>query len=310
MIGWGIIGVGAVTELKAAPAIFRADDSDVVHVMRRDAAKAEDFAQRHGVGRWSSDAQAVLDDPDVTAVYIATPTSSHAPLALRALEAGKHVLVEKPFAMNAAEGRAVVEAAEAAGLHCWVAFYRRTLPRFKAMKQMIGDGAIGRPLSVQMTWRKPSNFTGWRWDPAINTGGEFFETACHTFDALDWLLGPARDAAGDATPDYSVVNATLRFGDVPASGSWTFGSPAWFDQTTIVGSEATLSFETLAPSPIKLVTADGEREVPVGDPPNVHGPMVVAILDELRGGDPAPSTGATALRTTAAMEDVLTHARA
>ena len=78
--------------------------------------KAEDFAQRHGVGRWSSDAQAVLDDPDVTAVYIATPTSSHAPLALRALEAGKHVLVEKPFAMNAAEGRAVVEAAEAADI--------------------------------------------------------------------------------------------------------------------------------------------------------------------------------------------------
>jgi len=116
MIGWGMIGVGDVTEVKSAPAIFRAEDSDVVHVMRRDAERARDFAERHGVGRWSTDAQAVIDDPDVTAVYVATPTATHAQYAIAAARAGRHVLVEKPMAMSAAEAGRMVEAADAAGV--------------------------------------------------------------------------------------------------------------------------------------------------------------------------------------------------
>jgi len=109
MIGWGMIGVGDVTEVKSAPAIFRAVDSDVVHVMRRDAERARDFAERHGVARWSADAQAVIDDPEVTAVYVATPTATHAQYAIAAARAGKHVLVEKPMAMSAGEAGRMVE---------------------------------------------------------------------------------------------------------------------------------------------------------------------------------------------------------
>lgn len=303
MTGWGIIGVGDVTEVKAAPSVFRADDSDVVHVMRRDGARAEDFAARHGVRRWSTDARAVIEDPDVTAVYIATPTAHHAEYVMAAAEAGKHVLVEKPMAMSAQEGRAMVEAADAHGVRLWVAYYRRALPRFAQVRALLAE--VGQPLTVHTTWRKPTLVDGWRWDPALNRGGEFFETACHALDILHWLLGPSSDAAGATSGGDHAVAATWRFGDVLATGSWAFGSPDALDETVVAGTRGVLSFATFAPSPIRLVTADGSRSVEVSDPPHVHGPLVATILDELRGVAECPSTGRTALQTAELSDAIL-----
>ena len=305
MIGWGMIGVGDVTEVKSAPAIFRAEDSDVVHVMRRDAGRARDFADRHGVARWSSDAQAVIGDPEVTAVYVATPTATHAQYAIAAAQAGKHVLVEKPMAMSAAEGRRMVEAADAAGVRLWVAYYRRALPRFVKIRQLLEAGVIGRPLSVHTTWRKPTDFTGWRWDPERNRGGEFYETACHTLDVLDLLLGPATDVAGVATRDGHAVSASYRFSDVVGSGSWAFGTPDVLDETVVTGTGGILSFASFAPTPIRLVTAHATEVFAVADPEHVHGPLVATILDELRGVGTCPSTGRTALRTSQLMDAIL-----
>lgn len=305
MIGWGMIGVGDVTEVKSAPAIFRAEDSHVVHVMRRDPDRARDFAERHGVARWSTDAQAVIDDPDVTAVYVATPTSTHAQYAIAAARAGKHVLVEKPMAMSAGEGHQMVDAAEAAGVRLWVAFYRRAMPRFLKVRELLETGAIGRPLSVHTVWRKPTDFTGWRWDPERNHGGEFYETACHTLDLLDFLLGPATDAAGTATGDGHAVSATYRFSEVIGSGSWTFGTSDTVEETFLAGSEGTLSFASFSPTPIRLATGQGERAYDVGYPAHVHGPLVATILDELRGIGKCDSTGESALRTNTLMDAIL-----
>jgi predicted dehydrogenase len=305
MIGWGIIGVGDVTEVKAAPAIFRAEDSDVVYVMRRDPQLARDFAERHGVARWSTDAQAVIDDPEVTAVYVATPTSSHAEYAIAAARAGKHVLVEKPMAMSTEECVRMVEAADAAGVRLWVAYYRRALPRFMKIRELLAAGAIGDPLSVQTSWRKPTDFTGWRWDPERNRDGEFYETACHTLDALDLLLGPATDAAGVATDDRHAVSASYRFSDVMGSGTFTFGTPDAVEETILAGTKGTLTFSSFTPTPIRVVTADGSTLYEVGDPPHVHGPLVATILDELRGLRACLSTGDSALRTSRLMEAIL-----
>jgi len=305
MIGWGIIGVGDVTEVKSAPAIFRTEDSDVVHVMRRDAERARDFAERHGVARWSTDAQDVIDDPEVTAVYVATPTASHAEYAIAAARAGKHVLVEKPMAMSTAEADRMVEAADAAGVRLWVAYYRRALPRFVKIRQLLEEGAIGRPLSVQTTWRKPTDFTGWRWDPERNRGGEFYETACHTLDVLDLLLGPATDVAGMVTRDRHDVSACYRFSDVVGSGTWTFGTPDALEETVLAGTAGTLSFASFTPTPIRLVTADAAVAYEVADPQHVHGPLVATILDELRGVGTCPSTGRSALRTSRMMDSIL-----
>ncbi len=305
MIGWGVIGVGDVTEVKSAPEIFRAADSEVVHVMRRDADRARDFAARHGIARWSTDAQAVIDDPEVTAVYIATPTATHAEYAIAAARAGKHVLVEKPMAMSSAEGRAMVEAADTAGVRLWVAYYRRTLPRFVKVRELLEAGTLGRLLSVQTTWRKPTDFTGWRWDPQVNRGGEFYETACHTFDVLDHLLGPASAPAGVVAGDGHAVAATYRFGDVVGSGTFSFGTPDAVEATVLTGERGTCTFASFSPTPIRVVTSEGLETYEVGDPAHVHGPLVATILDELRGHGTCPSTGRTALRTSELMDAIL-----
>jgi predicted dehydrogenase len=305
MIGWGIIGVGDVTEVKSAPVVFRADDSDVVHVMRRNANKSRDFADRHGIGRWSTDAQSVIDDPDVTAVYVATPTDSHAQYAIAAAQAGKHVLVEKPIAMSAAEGRRILDAARDAGVRVWVAYYRRAMPRFVKLGELLQAGTIGEVLSVHTTWRKPNDFTGWRWDPARNRGGEFYETACHTLDLLDHLLGPASDVAGVASDDLHAVTASYRFGEVVGSGTWTFGTPDDVEETVLTGTAGTLTFSSFSPTPIRLVTATGTTVYDLGYPEHVHGPLLATILDELRGKGTCPSTGESALRTAVLMDTVL-----
>jgi predicted dehydrogenase len=305
MIGWGVIGVGNVTEVKAAPVVFRSADSDVVHVMRRDADRARDFAQRHGVDRWSTDAQSLIHDPNVTAVYIATPTDTHHQYAIAAARAGKHVLVEKPMALSATEARRMVEAADANSVHLWVAYYRRALPRFGKIRDLLDAGALGRVLSVHTTWRKPTDFTNWRWNPQHNRGGEFYETACHTLDALDWLLGPATDAAGVTSPDTHAVSASYRFTDVTGSGSWTFGTPDSVEETVLVGTRGVLTFASFAPTPIRITTEAGVETHEIPDPPHVHGPLVATILDELHGTGTCPSTGHTALRTAEVMDAIL-----
>lgn len=273
--------------------------------MRRDGARARDYATRHDVPRWSTSAEAVIDDESVDVVYVATPTSSHAEYAIAAARAGKHVLVEKPMAMNADQAQAMVQAADEAGVRLWVAYYRRTLPRFGLIRRLLDDGSVGDVLTVATTWRKPRVSQGWRWDPELNRAGEFFEAACHTVDALDHLLGPVHSGAGHHDRDHQAVAAVYRFGEVPGTGTFSFGAADYVEETVISGSKGSLRFSSFSPTPVRLETEHGVSEHPVQDPPHVHGPLVASILGELRGEGMCPSTGATALRTAQVMDEVL-----
>ncbi|MET0503849.1 MAG: Gfo/Idh/MocA family oxidoreductase, partial [Luteibacter sp.] len=144
-VRWGIVGCGAVTEVKSGPAFSKVADSSLVAVMRRDGGKARDYAQRHGVPRWYDEAAALIADPEVDAVYVATPPSSHREIALMAIAAGKPVYVEKPMAIDHNECAAIVEAGRAAGVPVFVAYYRRMLPRFRRIARLLEEGAIGTP---------------------------------------------------------------------------------------------------------------------------------------------------------------------
>ena len=143
MTRWGIIGCGDVTEVKSGPGFQKADGSGLVAVMRRDLAKAQDYARRHGVPRAYDRADALIDDPEVDAVYIATPPSSHCELTLAVAAAGKPCLVEKPMATNHRECLRMIEACAARGVPLWVAYYRRALPRFVLVRDLLAAGAIG-----------------------------------------------------------------------------------------------------------------------------------------------------------------------
>lgn len=156
VIRWGIIGCGDVCEVKSGPAFQKADGSALVAVMRRDGAKAADFARRHGVPRWYDDAAALVADPEVDAVYVATPPSTHAQHTLLAARAGKPVYVEKPMAPTRAACDEMRAACAAAGVPLFVAYYRRALPRFVKVRELLAAGAVGAVRAVSVThWQRP-----------------------------------------------------------------------------------------------------------------------------------------------------------
>ena len=200
-IRWGIIGCGNVTEVKSGPGFQKADNSDLVAVMRRTGALARDYARRHGVAKWYDEAGALINDPDVEAIYIATPPDTHKEYTLQSARAGKPVYVEKPMALNFAECQEMIAACQAAGVPLFVAYYRRALARFLKIKELLEAEAIGQIRFISMTLYQPlrpdeldPNNLPWRVRPEIAGGGRFVDLAAHTLDFLDFVVGPIRSA--------------------------------------------------------------------------------------------------------------------
>lgn len=317
-INWGIIGCGDVTEVKSGPAFNKIDHSALVAVMRRDAAKAADYARRHHVPAWYSDADALINDPNVNAIYVATPPSSHADYAIRAMRAGKPVYVEKPMALNFAECNAINRVSRETGVPLFVAYYRRAMPYFLKVKDLVESGAIGqlRAVSVQVHWLPPSAHAdarqpGWRLSPAVSGGGYFHDLAAHQFDFLEYALGPIDAATGmtrnqaglyDAD-DMVVANFSFASG-VLGTGSWCFTvNPAQrSEQTQLIGSAGTITFSFFGGTIIRLETAAGTEVITVPHPEHVQQPLIAQIVAELRGEGYSASTGETGARASQIMD--------
>jgi 1,5-anhydro-D-fructose reductase (1,5-anhydro-D-mannitol-forming) len=316
-VRWGIVGCGEVTEVKSGPGFQKARGSALVAVMRRDAAKAEDYARRHGVPRWYSDAEALVRDPDVDAVYVATPPSTHCHYALLAASAGKPVYVEKPMALDHGECHAMIEACATAGVPLFTAYYRRALPRFARIKALLDAGAIGtvRVVSISMyrAFVPPAGPLPWRIDPAISGGGLFVDLASHQLDLLDYFLGPIADAAGTAANQAGLYEAedvvTATFGwasGVRGTGLWSFSASGDVDRTEIVGSRGRILFATFGDAPVILETETGIEALELPSPAHVQQPLIQTIVDELLTGQPAcPSTAQSAARTTRIIDILL-----
>jgi predicted dehydrogenase len=318
-IRWGMIGCGGVAEVKSGPAFQKARDSSLVAVMRRNGARAKDYAERHGVAKWYDDAEALLSDPEVDAIYIATPPDSHRDYTLRAARAGKPVYVEKPMARHFAECREMIGACEQAGVPLFVAYYRRALPRFLKIKELIQDGAIGDIRFVSIDFYQPlapedldPDNLPWRVIPEIAGGGRFVDLASHMLDFLDYALGPIRDAEGRASNQAGryraedIVSATFVFeSGVQGVGTWCFSAFDERDATEIVGSKGKIEYSTFDTQPIVLTTAAGRSEFPIGNPPHIQQPMIQCVVDTLNGAGTSPSTGVTAARTSWVMERML-----
>lgn len=313
-IRWGIIGCGDVTEVKSGPAFNKVPHSNLVAVMRRDAAKAADYARRHGVPAWYSDADALIHDPNVNAIYVATPPDSHADYAIRAMRAGKPVYVEKPMALNAAECEAMNQVSRETGVPLFVAFYRRALPYFLKVKELIDNCVIGdiRHVSVQLNWQPADRELGrapqanWRVTPQISGGGLFHDLASHQFDLLEFLLGPigsasgiSRNQAGLYEADDLVV-ATFAFASgVLGTGSWCFtvNPEQRMEQTQLIGSRGKLTFSFFENFVITVDTEAGSEILHVPFPDHVQQPLIELIVQDLRGEGKSPSTGETGARS-------------
>ncbi len=314
-VRWGIIGCGNVTEVKSGPALQKVPGSELVAVMRRDALKAADYAKRHNVAKWYSDAQALVNDPAVNAVYVATPPSTHELYTIMAARAGKPVYVEKPMGRDTAECARMIDACNQAGVPLFVAYYRRCLPRFVEVKRLIDSGAIGTVRTVAVNlWRPTGAGTaGWRVDPETAGGGLFVDLAAHTLDLLDHLLGPITDAHGTAVnaagaykAEDSVVGHFRFTNGALGTGSWCFAAGLSRDTVDIVGSAGSIRFASFDESPITLTTPTGEEHFTIPHPPHVQQPLIETVVANLLGRlATCPSTGQSAMRTNAVMDNLL-----
>ena len=316
-INWGIIGCGDVTELKSGPAFNKVANSRLLAVTRRDLAKAKDYAARHQVEKVHQDATALINDPDIDAVYIATPPSSHCEYALQVAEAGKPCCVEKPMAMNYAECQAMNAAFEQAGLPLFVAYYRRFLPRFLQVKTWLDAGLIGKPLHAE--WRcfspaadRDTAADNWRVQPNIAGGGYFVDLASHGLDLLQFFLGNIQRVAGFAQHQkqrYAAEDAVVACFDFAsgATGScaWNFNSYRNADQVTIVGDQGCIEFAVFAEAPVSLDSAQQRETKTISHPENVQLYHIEQMVQHLRGTSTHQSLGASAASTSHIMDKIL-----
>jgi 1,5-anhydro-D-fructose reductase (1,5-anhydro-D-mannitol-forming) len=312
-VRWGMIGCGDVAEVKSGPALQRAEGSSLVAVMRRDTSKAEDYARRHDVRTVHRTADALVADPEVDAVYVATPPSSHLELARLAADAGKPCLVEKPMAATHAECLLMVDAFERRGVALFVAYYRRAFPIFLEARRLLRAGRIGNPTSVHI-FQYDELLRGeraqiWRVDPAVAGAGLFYDLASHGFDLLEFLLGPIAEVRGVAVNTggtYSVedaVTSCFRFETgATGTGVWNFNADRKADGIVVNGTEGELHLPVFSHAPLVIRARDTEEVVPFEKPPHVHQPLVQAIVDELRGRGRCESTGRTGARASWLME--------
>ena len=312
-VRWGIIGCGDVTEVKSGPGFQKAAGSALVAVMRRNGALAADYAKRHGVPRSYDNAAALIADPEVDAVYVATPPDSHASYALQVAAAGKPAYNEKPMARNTAECDRMVEAFARAGLPLFVAYYRRRLPRFLEVQKLLAAGAIGKVTGVRYQGSGPKHRdpAGWRLDAAQAGGGHFLDVGSHVLDLLDFLFGPLTEVAGMAANlggTCSVEDAvamSFRCGEVPGAAAWNFASEVTEDLVVLTGTEGRLTFGVFTNDPLQLENAQGTQAIDRPNPPHVAQPLIQTVVDDLLGRGTCPSTGESARRTTQVMDTVL-----
>ena len=307
-INWGIIGCGDVTELKSGPAFNKVADSALVAVMRRNAAKAEDYARRHQVPRWYADAGQLINDPEVNAVYIATPPSFHEEYTIAAISAGKHVYVEKPMANNFAAACRMADAAAAKNAKLVVAHYRREQPRFKKIRQLIRDKAIGEVLLTRLELSKPpltkeemaDPKVGWRVIPAVAGGGLFHDLAPHQLDLMYYFFGPVQKATGIATnqgglyaADDLVAGNILFKSGVAFSGTWCFNAAAAVenDCCEIIGTTGKISFSIFRGDTITLLANEQTNTLSFDTLQHVQQPMIDATVRYFLDEGPNPDSG-------------------
>lgn len=305
-------------EVKSGPGFQQARGSELVAVMRRDAAKAQDFAQRHGVPRWYSRAKDLINDPEVNAVYIAAPPGMHCEYSLQVAQAEKACYVEKPMARSFAECRQMIDAFHEARAPLFVAYYRRALPRFLKVKEVLDSGRLGEVRSVvcRLTRRAERNLSRenlpWRLQAEHSGGGLFLDLGSHTLDVLDFLFGPLQEVRGLASNSggHYDVEDTVSMSFCLSNGAqgiatWDFNAEASEDTIEIYGAQGRLSLSTFGIEELRLETSGGVEMLPGTNPPHVQAPLIQSIVDELRGRGTSPSTGYSAARTSHVMDIVL-----
>jgi predicted dehydrogenase len=310
-IRWGIIGCGNVAEYKSGPALYRTPHSELVAVMRRDAAKAADFARRHGTRRWYTDVAALLADPEVDAVYIASPHYLHREHVTLAAQAHKIVLCEKPMGTRAADAQAIVDASKTNGVPLTVAYYRRFWQITRAMQNLLRDGAIGRVMQARV--QLADYFVGdaersWLTSREKSGGGALANAGSHWVDLLRFLLGEIVEVTAICSFSRFEIEDTIGIQMRTADGALvslnvTLQSPVSVNEFDISGTEGRLLTSSLSDGRLILQRRGKEPETMQFTRSGVmHSELIAALVPHLLAEEPSPIPGEEAVAVWRIME--------
>jgi predicted dehydrogenase len=320
-IRWGMLGCGDVTEKKSGPAFNKVEGSQVIAVMCRNADKAADYAHRHHIQNCYTSVEKLISNKDINAVYIATPPSSHAEYAIMALEHGKMVYVEKPMAANYHECERMSEASRKNGMPLYVAYYRRFLPYFLKVKEILNTGMLGKLLYVKVDFHIPPRKEDynaldvpWRLKPEIAGGGYFYDMACHQIDLFDMYFGKTAEVWGRKInrrglyEPEDLINAAITYeSGLPLFATWCFAGDEGqhTDKITVYGSLATAEFATFSFSPIRVITASDVLTFIPPNPENIQYWFIKNMVEEMQGIKPLTVNTESAMRTNYIMDKIL-----
>jgi predicted dehydrogenase len=317
-IRWGIIGCGDVTEVKSGPAYNLTDGFELAGVMRRNISKAKDYAKRHGVPFYTDNASEIIENPNIDAIYIATPPDTHKFYGLKVAKAGKPCCIEKPMAPSYQDSLAIYEAFKEKELPLFIAYYRRSLPRFLKIKELLEKGYIGKVRHIN--WQKNrtaspvdlSSEYNWRTDAKIARAGYFDDVGSHGLDLFAFLLGNIERANGFATNQqglYSaydcVTGSWMHKNGITGSGSWVFGAFEQKDIVEIIGSKGQIRFSVLLDAPIEITSNAKNETLLIEHPKHLHQYHVANMKSHLFGKNLHPSTGKSGLHTSWVMDKIL-----
>ncbi|MBB1409851.1 Gfo/Idh/MocA family protein [Pseudoalteromonas sp. SG44-17] len=319
-IRWGMIGCGAVTEVKSGPAYKNTKGFVLQGVTRRDTALADDYAKRHNVPMVFKTADELIVSSDIDAVYIATPPDSHMELALKVAAAGKPCCIEKPLAPTLAHSEVILEAFSSKNIPLYVAYYRRSLPRFNKVKSLIDAGEIGQVRHINWHLSKASceqdrsGAYNWRTDKTIAPGGYFDDLASHGLDLFGYLFGDYEQVKGLATNQQNLYGAFDAItacwqhkNGITGSGSWNFGGFSRFDVVTLYGEKGEISFSVFDEQAITVINESGQQQLSIENPPHVQQYHVQNMAASLLENITHPSTGHSAAHTSWVMEQILNN---
>ena len=310
---WGIIGCGDVAEVKSGPAFQKCDNSELLAVMRRDKALAQDFAKRHNVPLWYSDVDKLLANQDINAVYIATPPSSHLDFTIKALNAGKDVYLEKPMVLNKQEASKLITAVENSNNKLVVAHYRRFLPMYLKVKELLDTHVIGRVSYVDITFLQPYNFNSkatWRLDKEVSGGGYFHDIGPHQIDLMYHFFGyydSVKGIAVNQTKRHEVddmINGVISFkSGVQFRGIWSFDIAEALekDSCKIYGENGVMEFSFYEDKLVvksKALTKTFDFDNPI----NIQHPMIQQTVNYFLGKRDNPCAAKEGLAVTSIMD--------
>lgn len=311
---WGIIGAGDIVKKRVAPAINDLPDNELIAVARSRAELAEASAKELGARRWYADWREMLADDEIDAVYIATPVFLHAEQTIAAAEAAKHVLCEKPMAMNVEECDRMIAASEANSVRLGIAYYRRFYPVLARVREILKSGEIGRAVVVQINafeyqpLRKEDE-RGWFVDSSKSGGGPMMDFGCHRIEVLT-------DLFGEPDTQASLITKTIFDRDVEdtaalimecsagplATVTVTHGAFEPQDTLSIYGTNGSIHVPVLNTGDVTITTAEQTRSESHPPHANIHLPLIADFADAVRLGRD-PRVGGDTGRMVAAIED-------